>query len=449
MERDASKISDAGFSKKSLTEILWVAFPKILSGVGLLGLNLLLLRAWGPEKFGLVSVCLTGVILLDTVFGSAIDMAIFRLAPLAKEENPELARQLEFAGLILKPIASFVLLPPLLLLSPWMSGVFFQREDQANLIILSYIALLGILLVRSAQVHFQIERLFRHYGTTDLLHSIFRFGVIAIALYADVATPVSVLGIMAGGSFAVAVLTLLTSAKPVLQVSFNLDALKKLISVVQWYLATVIVGSMIGRMDVFWVSALAGVKEAGVYGAAQLFALLPQLLGIYMSAVFSPRILPMWKRGELQSTYGKFQKILTGAALMMLIAAIGGISLVKTWILPENYQEAAPIILWLLPAGLASFVTFPWTIPLLLYARPRLLLIVDCIALPLLSFAYWVVVPQYGILGAAVVNSGFGLVRTAFYLVLANRILQVDPEGKQWASTAAAGNQMQFVGSSS
>jgi O-antigen/teichoic acid export membrane protein len=201
-------------------------------------------------------------------------------------------------------------------------------------------------------------------------------------------------------------------------------------------------------MDVFFVSSLAGVKEAGVFAAAQLFALLPQLLGIYMAAVFSPKVLPMWRKGELGPVYRKYLWGLLALAVAGYAGALLLVGILGDRILPESYREAAPVILLLLPAGLSAFVAFPWTIPFLLYARPKLLLFADCLSLPLLIFAYSLAIPRFGIRGAALVTSAFGLLRTGFYLLLAQRILRDDPEGREWSARPGFGNSMQLAGSS-
>ncbi len=208
---------------------------------------------------------------------------------------------------------------------------------------------------------------------------------------------VEVLWVLAGGSLVVACFTLLSSARPILQAPFSREAVRDLTGILRWYLATVIVGSVIGRMDVFFVSSLAGVKEAGVFAAAQLFALLPQLLGIYMAAVFSPKVLPMWRKGELGPVYRKYLWGLLALAVAGYAGALLVVGVFGSRILPESYQEAAPVILLLLPAGLSAFVAFPWTIPFLLYARPKLLLFADCLSLPLLIFAYSLAIPRFGI----------------------------------------------------
>jgi O-antigen/teichoic acid export membrane protein len=287
--------------------------------------------------------------------------------------------------------------------------------------------------VRSSQAHFQIRRRFRLYAITDLFHSFFRFGGTCALLAAGAATPASVLSVLALGSFAVAAATLVGPARPILRVAFSPEVFAALMGKLRLYLGTVVVGSVIGRMDLFLVSSLGRVSDAGLYAAAQLFALLPQLLGIYMAAVFSPRVLPLWRKGEFAGVYGKFQVALLGLAGVAYLAAVFLVNAGGGWLLPAAYQPARTLILYLLPAGLAAMVAFPWAIPFLLYTRAKTLLALDCLLLPVLACGYAVLIPRYGAQGAALLTSGAMVLRSACFVLLANHILRTDPGGESWS----------------
>ena len=375
------------FIKSDLADVLCVAIPKILGGGSQLALSLILVRFLSPPQFGMFVVCLTSILLLDAVIGSAIDMAIFRLAPIYRESAPLRARPIEKAGLALKPIGSLVLLVPLLLSLSLVSQILFQNSEQGLLLLAAYGALVGLLIFRSMQVHFQIERRFFAYGASDLLHTVARFGGIAILLILDAATPERIFFIYCLAAFTVSGAGLAGWAKPVLQARFSLEAVKEFTGILGWYLPTVIVGSIASRMDLFLVSALGGVAEAGIYGAAQMFALVPQLLGTYASAVFSPRVLPMWREGKLQRDYWRYQLILGATALLFFALAVIGTGPLGSLLLPEIYQPSQGVIVLLLPTGLAAMVNFPLTIPLLLYTHPKVVLGVDLVAIPTATVA--------------------------------------------------------------
>ena len=401
--------------RKDLGEILWVAIPKVAGGALQFGFNIALLRFVGPDSFGTISVCLTGLLLLDAVLGAAIDMGIFRLAPVYRQTDPSYARQIEKAGLAIKPAGAAILAVPLVLFAPQLSRLLFQRPEP-DLLYFTFAALLGMLLFRSTQVHFQIERRFAAYGLTDLLHNAVRFGSIAL-LFAW------------GTRSAQTVLLMYALARELWRAELGRKAFSELYSVVKWYVITVVVGTIISRMDLFFVSARINVAEAGIYSAAQAFALVPQLLGPYMSAVFSPRVMDLWQKGKLRGTYLRYQGMLIGiSAGLFLLAALllrGGFA---TWLLPPAFARASDVILLLLPAGLAALVSFPWTIPFLLYTRPKLLLAMDCAAFPVLCAGYSLASESHGATGVAAVTSAYAVLRAALYQVLALRIMLRGPD---------------------
>jgi O-antigen/teichoic acid export membrane protein len=431
--REDSLIGKLFRSQSELKDVSCVAIPKILGGVSQLALSLVLVRFLNPSEFGMFSVCLTSVLLLDAVFGSAIDMAIFRLAPLYQESTPVRARQIEKAGLFLKPLASLVLLVPLVLLLPRVSQVLFQDPAHGMLLLAAYGALVGLLIFRSMQVHFQIQRRYVAYGVSDLIHTAARFGTIGLLLVLGHVTPERILGVYCAAAITVTAVGLVWWARPVWAAPSSLNAARELIGILRWYLPTVVVGSIAGRMDVFFVSSWGGVAEAGIYGVALNFALVPQLLGTYAAAVFSPRILPMWREGKLSEKYLKYQSLLAGIAVVLFLLALLCIGPLGSILLPEAYRRSRTVIVFLLPMGLAALINFPMTIPLLLYTYPKVLLLADLLAIPIAAAAYILAIPGNGATIAAMITSGFALLRLAFYQGLAYRLLRRDPFGTQWS----------------
>jgi O-antigen/teichoic acid export membrane protein len=428
-----------GVKKQSdIKDMLWVAIPKGIGGLSQLLLSLVLIRFMGPSPFGIVSVCLSCVLLLDSVFGSAIDMAIFRLAPLYRESQPLRSRQIEQAGLLLKPVVCLLMLGPLTILLPALSRLLFQDPSHGLALLMAFGALLGLLMFRSMQVHFQIEHRFAAYGVADVTHTAVRYTALGILLALGLATPVSILGCYLASAFLVTAIGLHAWTRPVLAAPFNRSAVGELGSVLKWYLPTVVVGSIASRMDVFFVSSLAGVGEAGIYGVAQMFALVPQLMGTYAAAVYSPRILPMWRAGGLTKTYFRVQTLLVAISAAVYLLTWTAIGPLGSRLLPADYQRAKDVILWLVPSGLAAMINFPLTIPLLLYTHSRLLLAADMVCIALAVFVYYLAVPGHGAAVAAAVTSGIAFLRLLFYQGVAVRLLRRDPEGAHWSGTAEA-----------
>ena len=413
---------------RDFQDVLWVAIPKGLGGAVQILLSVVLLRYLGPKSFGMLSVCLAAVIVGDSIFGSALDMSIFRLAPLYRDRNPLTSLQIQKAGLLLKPAGALLAVLPILFFGPQLSQALFQTRDGAPLLYLALAALLGSLLIRSTQVHFQIERRFRLYGMTDLLDTFLCLGIIGGLLLSGIRSPAKILAAYAVVPMAVSAIVLATLARDMAVTPVAPEATRALLRTLRWFLVTVIVGSLLSRMDLFFVSAFASVQEAGIYSAAQIFALLPALLGLYMSAVFSPRVMPLWQEGKLKPIYQRYQAGLIVTALLSYLLALFLLPRMTAHILPESFRRANEIILALLPAGLCSFLSFPWTIPFLLYLRPKLLVMIDCAGLAILVPLYVATARRSGAFGVATVTSCAMLVRTVIHQWLAWRIVSAPPE---------------------
>ncbi|MDX2267556.1 MAG: hypothetical protein NW208_05585 [Bryobacter sp.] len=394
---------------------------------------MLLVRVMGPAEFGMVSVGFASSILLDSVLGAAIDMSVFRLAPLYSSENPLRARQIEQAGILLKFGGGLILLVPLLALLSPLSSLLFQDAGQGALLLWTYGALVGLLLIRSLQAHFQVSGRYVLYGVSDLLHTVCRFGGIGFLLFSsnDVA-PSQVMAIYFFAALTVTAGGLLFWARPLLTVPFNSGALQELLVPLRSYVPAVVAGTLASRTDMFFVTTFAGVSAAGIYGAAQMFTIIPQLLGSYVGAVFSPKILPWWQAGKLRREYPCYQFLLFLLAIALfgfvwiLTGPMGGL------FLPEAYQRSSTIVLILLPAGLSAMMNFPLTIPLMLYTRPKVLLLVDILSIPLLALSYALALPGRGAETAAAICSFWAILRLFFYQGFALQILRKDPEGAQF-----------------
>lgn len=77
-----------------------------------------------------------------------------------------------------------------------------------------------------------------------------------------------VLLLFAAAPLLVSAMILVSSGRSLLQVPFSRDAFRELNSQVKWLLAVSASGTLMSRMDIFLVSTIGGVAEAGIYSAA-------------------------------------------------------------------------------------------------------------------------------------------------------------------------------------
>ena len=405
------------------SSFIWVAGPKILAGGLQLLLMLALMRHFGQHDFGIISVCLSAVILCDSIVGGATDSGVLRLASLCRGDR-ERSLEIQLAGVILKFAFVVVIAVPVLLWGRAFSTLLFQTPTGSIYLTTSVGALLATLLLRSAQMQYQIKERFALYGTTDLTNNAFKFGGVALLLLFARPSPEGVLTCYGLGTLVVAGFALFFTDNGLIVAFFALNRLRELASHVKWFVLVSATGTAIARMDLFLVSSLNGVRNAGIYSAAQMVALVPQLIGSYIAVIFSPRIMPMWESGTLRKFYRDFQMGIVCVAAAIFLACFEMLPRIGPALFPESFRHSIPVVVVLLPAGLCAFINFPLTVLLLLFIRPRFLLLLDCISLPLLVAAYFWAIPIWGVMGAAVVTSSSAIVRTVVMQTAAGRMLR-------------------------
>ncbi len=375
----------------------------------------------------------------DAVLGSAFDVAVVRMVTSEHRRGPSYSAEVQKAALQAKVAGCAALALATIAFARPISRILFHQESAATLLLLSVLALLALLVLRSLQTAFQVSGRFVLYGLTDILHSAAKFGGIGLLLAFGTVQPVRVLLLYAMGPLAVAATLLLTAGRSILQASFQWGVCREVLGLAKWYFGAAAAGSTTSRMDILLVSAVAGTAQAGVYSSAQTVVLPLQLLGMYMGVVLAPRIIPLWESGRLASIYWPAQGALAGISILIYALAFLTTGWAVATLLPATFAGAAAIILWLLPSALAAFVNFPWTVSFLMFAHPRLLLLFDLCALPVLFLIYRFCISSYGPMGAAAVTSAFALLKTAAFHIVAGWTLK-KRTGPAVSGTTAAPN---------
>jgi O-antigen/teichoic acid export membrane protein len=222
-------------------------------------------------------------------------------------------------------------------------------------------------------------------------------------------------------------------------VRFDRSALCELGTVLRWYVAATVMGSITSRMDVFMVSAFSTVAEAGVFSVALAIAIVPQMVGTYMAVVYSPRIMPLWEEGRLNQTYRRFQLKLLPVCIAGYFCLVAAIQLFGDVLLPASFARASGVMLVLFPASLCSLLNFPWTISLLLFLRPKFLLALELVSFVIVIPVYAYSAGRWGALGGAAVTVTVAAIKTILMQVVAWQVARMPATMQAEPSLVAEG----------
>ncbi len=422
-------------SFRSTIDFVCVAAPKVVGGVCLVALNVSLMKWIGPDAYGIYSICLAALSLLsEGLFGAAIDMGVIRLAPIHLASNPIRALQIEQAALKLKLWIVGGLSLVLMLASIPLSKLLFHSDGDWYLIVLTCAAALGVLCFSSALLHFQIRGRFLRYGLLDAIQILIKFGGIAILVYCANRTnqPVrlgyvliwfAVAPIFACGVFYfVSEISLRTLPGEV-----GHRSRRELFEYAKWFFCTLVVSSVIARIDIFALTALGSIDEVGLYAAGQTIASIPILLGTYLGVILSPKVMPYCRDGSFLPLLCRVQLVLGVLSVLGYAIVLYRGQYIADLLLPTSFAPSSRIIFILLPATLAGMTSFPLTVSFLMFVRPRFLVTVDLILLPFLLLAFALAIPRHGAIGAAAVTTAFGILKTCLAQTAAFRLATKSP----------------------
>lgn len=402
-------------------EFLLVALPKVVGGAALILINALAISMLEPAQYGAFSVCFAGILLVEGVVGSAFDMSVLRLVPTMLTGQPDRALSIEAAALWMKAAmvagVSLLLVP---LAGPIATGVF-ELPEGANLVYLTCAAALAVLGLRSVQVHLQARGRFAQYGALDLLASTLRIGGMGLVWLLVDPSPAQLLAVLTVAPAVALLIGLGAWARGLLGRHRALFAAAgEVLATVSWFLLTFAVTTVAARLDLWLLTAWGSMQQVGIFSAGHVLAMIPELLGMYLAVVMSPKIMPAIKAGEFPRMLRKFQFAALSVALAMLLIAWASLGTLREF-LPADYQRSATVWAILLPGALLSMVNFPLVVPTVMFIRPRALLVIELTLMMPLIILYYLGINQYGVLGAAVVTTVGRSLKAVIHAVVASR----------------------------
>lgn len=397
--------------KRSLYQTVCVSLPKGLGGLLTVVLNGVLLTRMTPAEFGVYALCLLIVTLADGVLGSAVDMSAVKLASQHRLHDARRAAAVEHWAAVLKlGISALVLL----MLSPWLvplSSALFHRED-GGLLLLAMVVATGVLMMRSVGLNLQLSQRFEAYAGLELWAQTLRvLGILAVLQWWQPSALALTLASLVGTALAVLGGLRIAGLKwPGVPLRWA-DGRELLLSL-RWMLATFALSALYVRVDLVLLTQWSTIEQVGLFAAAQVFAFVPELFGMWVAVVFSPKVMPSHADGSLRLLMRRVQGGIGVLAVAVALSVWGLLQWLPGWLPPAF--SGAPAVLWpLLLGALAGMVALPVTVPFVMFSRPSFILAYDLVSLPLLLLAYGWAIPRFGAIGAAWVSAISRIIKSA------------------------------------
>lgn len=397
-----------------LNDFLFVVAPKILGGAGTFVLNIVMMRFYRPEQYGVFALCVAAISLVDGILGAAIDLGVIRLVPVCRLEQAARGQAIQQVALYFKISVIVVLFLIGFPLSPAIQRSLFADHGKTSWLFWTSAAALGVLLFRSMQTFFQVENRFKAYGMLEILHIAAKFSGIALLLIAGITDPGFFLAIFALAPISIFAFFICLSWRRFFdgRQFLSLTLLGELLHFVKWFVAANSISVAIVYLPAFALSQWADMREVGIYSAAQTLSSVFPMLGAYIAILLSPKIVRFCRQGQFYSLFRNFQRLMLASAGFMYIFLLIFFQFVARILLPNAYSDSIKVFMLLLPSALSWLVATPLIVNFVFFVRPKFIFVLESFSLPILGLAYFLIVPEYGSTGAAWVTLFVGLARS-------------------------------------
>jgi len=184
-----------------------------------------------------------------------------------------------------------------------------------------------------------------------------------------------------------------------LPTSWTSDA-KALLSVVKWTGVAAVSASLADNLDTLMVQSMMTLHDTGVWAAAARIATFASILPWTIGSVLNIRVTQFHEKKHILSYLKKIQYIALGsAAIILLILPLAGIILNLT-VGPEYDSGVSALRIMLISTALLA-VTTPIASLYYLFDKPQYYAYVGLIATVLLIVMDYLLIPLYGLNGAA------------------------------------------------
>ncbi len=425
--------------KKGFIDFAYIALPKVLAGSLTLLFNIVLLRYLSIEEFGVYTLCVSAILLTDAIIGSAIDMGVLRLSPLYRSTNHIRSINIEKAALSFKLFLSLLVFSIVIFYANAINLFLFDSVKYMDAFFITFVAAIFVLMFRSVLVHLQVDEKFLMYGKLDFIHIAIKYGGIASLILLSKVTPENILLFFVFGPGVAFVIGLALNHKQLLgSFAGQLSVFGELFGYIKWYLITFMIAAAISRMDIFLLTGLRNLTDVGIFAGGYVYAMIPELFGIYLAIIISPKIMPLYVAGDFFLFYKKIQSILWLTAISGYLVLLFALQFIAPLLLPPSFMASMDVMLGLFMGTLASMAIFPATVSFIMFVKPRFILWLDLITFPILLLLYMKYIPEYGAVGAAWVGGISRLVKAVIVQIVVLPYTRVTTpiteEGMKWDS---------------
>lgn len=377
-------------------------------------------RFMGPTEFGLFSAAFAAMQIVVRLSDLGTNMAVERAVARAHDLQDDLADRLMRVTLWFKVSSFAIAFLVAWILAPWISTSILHIEDMA-LLRLAFALSIGTVLFEFSTAVFQSTHRFALVARITIAQAIGKllFGILFIwqgMLHATGA--LLIYGLLPG-------LGALLGWKRKILSSFTLPKTWKkdlsiILSVAKWTSVAAIAATLADNIDTLMVQSFMSSFDTGIWSGASRIATFAGVIGWSIGSVLSVRVARYSDPKHLKEYLSKAWKLAL-LVLVILLCAVPFAGLAIRITIGEAYLiGTVPLQLLLVATGLSGALA-PYIALFYLFDRPQYYAIAGIIQTAVLVGGDLLMIPEFGLLGAASVRIVVRLAVSVFTLIYVYR----------------------------
>jgi O-antigen/teichoic acid export membrane protein len=367
------------------------------------GATTLLARKLGPEALGLYALSVKVVKVLTTCLGDPLDLAVMRQAPVLLRSNRPAALTLVRSAFIVRVGLGLAIILLTAAFPAFFALLMFRDSSLVNLVLLTSLGILTDLLLRSVAGFLQASEDFGRFMVVNATWQTLRAGAIIAVVLLGAATAFSALAIYASAPLVACMVGVALLPRDLLQWTRpDLRQISAVLHYGKWLAMAMALAAIYEGLDLFMLAWLRDQRQVGIYAGAMTLAIIPDFLNGAVQTVLAPKVAPAYAAGEFPRLLWKYLRFaLPVGALALAGALLLGSPIIRVF-LSNRFAESSGVFKILIVATILDVVFTPLPNALVVFVRPRVVPLINLIALIWVITGGLVLIRGHGATGAAI-----------------------------------------------
>lgn len=389
----------------------------LAAGLGFLS-TIIISRSLGPDKFGLLSTAIAVMTVIISFSELGLGTSLVRFVSFYLDNDVKTASLISKTTLIVKLFVNIVIIITGWIYSPFLADRFLGNSAYHPIIKLVLLSTFFLSMSSYLNSLLQSHQMFTRFALWQPLNNIIKLAGIVIISFLGLLNVFNTLIVFLISAIISFMLGFIMIPRQFLKEKIYWEEVKKhlveLYKFSRWIYLSFILTSLTGKIDIFLLSYFKGTHDVGIYSAAYQLAFIFPLIYGSLNTVLLPKFSKFKSKKEITGFLKKIMPPMTVLALSITLAVFIAKPLIFL-VFGTKYLSSIGVFQILTVNYAIGVMLMPLVLTFYPMGKVNLLTAISFILGLLLALFNWLLIPVYGIVGAALALLAVTLVSFPIY----------------------------------